>query len=90
MLTKYFWLLISFDAQFGLIFLKKPPSGVLEGSLLWLGNYFECTNITQSDWNGKYCYLNLVKESSNCIFLMFTSSKFLKIKGILEIWHVYS
>jgi hypothetical protein len=24
---------------------------------MWIGEYFECINVTQPDWNGKYCFL---------------------------------
>ncbi len=37
----------------------KPASGILEGGLLWLGEYNECVNITvkEIDFQGKYCVL---------------------------------
>ena len=35
----------------------KPTSGILQGSVLWLGEYNECINITVNtlDFQGKYC-----------------------------------
>ncbi len=37
----------------------KPTSGILQGSVLWLGEYNECVNITVNDieFQGKYCRL---------------------------------
>ncbi|CAF0932692.1 unnamed protein product [Brachionus calyciflorus] len=36
----------------------KPPSGLLQGSLFWAGEYGECVNITEKTFNGKYCTLS--------------------------------
>ncbi len=36
----------------------KPPSGVLRGNILWVGEYSECINVKEPWWTGKYCSLN--------------------------------
>lgn len=37
----------------------KPTSGILLGSLSWLGEYSQCKNATNGDaWKGKYCILS--------------------------------
>ena len=35
----------------------KPKSGILEGSVFWLGDYDECVsiNIKSLDFQGRYC-----------------------------------
>lgn len=35
----------------------KPTSGILQGSMYWLGEYSECLNITEKSFQGKYCLL---------------------------------
>jgi hypothetical protein len=45
----------------------KPPSGIIEGNLLWLGEYSECINISQPfyNWHGKYCYISKPTDPMN-------------------------
>ena len=40
--------------------LGKPPSGILEGAIDWIGEYSECINSTNSiaNWTAKYCSVN--------------------------------
>jgi hypothetical protein len=35
----------------------KPPAGILQGNLLWVGDYKECLNTTNEaiGWSSKYC-----------------------------------
>jgi hypothetical protein len=35
----------------------KPPAGILQGNVLWLGDYKECLNTTNEviGWSSKYC-----------------------------------
>ena len=42
---------LKFDLSHGV------PYREIVGSLMWIGEYFECINVTQPDWNGKYCFL---------------------------------
>ena len=39
------------------------------GSLLWAGEYFECINVTQPDWNGKYCFLGSSNTLPNVYYV---------------------
>ena len=37
----------------------KPTSGILQGSLGWIGEYRECKNATDgNEWIGKYCIVS--------------------------------
>ena len=44
----------------------KPPSGILEGALLWPGAFRECINIIEPtlNWTSKFCTLtNKISQS---------------------------
>lgn len=36
----------------------KPTSGILQGSLSWIGEFDECSNVTLEDWKGKHCMIS--------------------------------
>ena len=66
----------------------KPPSGILQGSFLWLGEYNECVNINvkELEFQGKYCRLSnpfaekLVNIFLLIVFVLFYHLIDLKIK----------
>ncbi|XP_063424815.1 nose resistant to fluoxetine protein 6-like [Mytilus trossulus] len=43
------WALSMMDA------FAKPPSGILNGGFMWLGDYDECLDIKTDSFHGKYC-----------------------------------
>ena len=45
----------------------KPPSGILQGGLIWPGEYKECISVSESsiNWESKYCALSSSFKSIN-------------------------
>lgn len=35
----------------------RVPSGIYSGNSIWSGEYSQCIDIKEDEWNSKYCYL---------------------------------
>ena len=59
--AKEFWSFKVIDS-FG-----KPPSGILQGSLNWVGEYVECKNISVEsiNWQSKHCVISKLNKEKN-------------------------
>ena len=56
----------------------KPPSGILEGNFVWIGDYRECINVTNSqyNWTSKFC--SITKSDNNGLIDVSDYTTFLK------------